>query len=368
MLIDRRRLIGLSAGLFALGPRRLFAATAAGPRYASCAKLPDGSFAAVLMDADGRILGLRPLPDRGHDIAHDPVSGRLVAFARRPGSFAVVFEADAGVAPIVLPAPEGRHFYGHGVFSPDGRRLYTTENDFAAGAGVVGIYDVAAGFERVGEMPTGGIGPHELVLLGDGRTLVVANGGLDTTPEFGRLDLNSADMEASLAVIDAPSGKLTALRRLPDELRKLSIRHLAVDAAGAVWFGCQYEGPPTDLPPLAGRLTADGTTEMFALPGALRARTRNYVGSVATSRDGDLVAFSAPRGGLIFAFDSATGRFAGTTRLADGCGIAATAGAGMLATSGEGAVIGLDFTKGDGSATPMAREDVAFDNHLTLIG
>ena len=56
----------------------------------------------------------------------------------------------------------------------------------------------SADFARVGEFPTHGVGPHELLLLGDGRTLAVANGGIETHPDFGRAKLNIADDEAVL--------------------------------------------------------------------------------------------------------------------------------------------------------------------------
>ena len=51
----------------------------------------------------------------------------------------------------MFTTPTDRHFYGHGVFASDGHLLFTTENDFAAEAGVIGIWDVTGGFKRIGE-------------------------------------------------------------------------------------------------------------------------------------------------------------------------------------------------------------------------
>ena len=42
---------------------------------------------------------------------------------------------------------------------------------FEAGQGVLGIYDVSGGFTRIGEVPTHGVGPHEVLLSPDGRIL-----------------------------------------------------------------------------------------------------------------------------------------------------------------------------------------------------
>ena len=84
------------------------------------------------------------------------------------------------------------------MFSPDGALLYATENDFDNAAGMVGIYDARAVSSAIGEFPTHGVGPHELLLLDDGATLAIANGGIETHPDFGRAKLNIATMKPSL--------------------------------------------------------------------------------------------------------------------------------------------------------------------------
>src|SRR3546814_10690678 len=79
---------------------------------------------------------------------------------------------DGAQPPVALQAAAGRHFFGHGVFLPDGRRMLATENHYEAGHGVLGVYDASDGgdYRRIGEFPTGGVGPHEVVLLPDGRS------------------------------------------------------------------------------------------------------------------------------------------------------------------------------------------------------
>ena len=82
-----------------------------------------------------------PLPDRGHAAAAHPQRPEAVAFARRPGTFALVIDCAEGREVARLHSPEDRHFYGHGAFTPDGRLLFTTENAIAEGTGRLGIWD-----------------------------------------------------------------------------------------------------------------------------------------------------------------------------------------------------------------------------------
>ena len=211
------------------------------------------------------------MPARGHSFAIDAAGGRAVVFGRQPGFFALGFGLDGAAGPVELDLPQDRHFFGHGAFFDDGRLLAATENDFDGGRGVLGIYDASAGgaYRRVGEFDCGGIGPHEVLLLPDGKTLCVANGGILTHPDYGKLELNLDTMRPSLAYLDAASGKLLERVELDPALHRLSIRHLAVAADGAVWFGCQYMGPAGDRPALVGRHRRGQAPELFPARGCL---------------------------------------------------------------------------------------------------
>ncbi len=118
---------------------------------------------------------------------------------------------------------------------------------------MVGVYDATDGFTRIGEFPTFGVGPHELLLLGDGDTIAVANGGIETHPDFGRAKLNLADHEAvSRAWSTARPATLLEKHELPPERCTSFDPPHGHRRAGAVWFGCQHEGPATERP-CAGR-------------------------------------------------------------------------------------------------------------------
>ncbi|HMQ58557.1 MAG TPA: DUF1513 domain-containing protein, partial [Rhizobiaceae bacterium] len=206
-----RRGLLLSAGLLAgswasLRPKAVWAG--ARRDLFAAAWMRDGLAGFSVLDGDGTILRDVALPDRGHDVAADRTGRWIVAFARRPGRFAVAVDRTGDSAPIAFATPPDRHFFGHGVFSPDGALLYATENDFDAAAGVIGIYDATAGFVRIGEFPTFGMDPHELLLLGDGRTLAIANGGIETHPDYGRAKLNLSTMQPCVVFIDRENGTL----------------------------------------------------------------------------------------------------------------------------------------------------------------
>lgn len=326
--------------------------------FASAIQRTEGGYAAALVTEAGKLVSSVDLPDRGHDITFSRATGQAVVFARQPGTFAVVFDPTGKTAPQTLTSVAGRHFFGHGAFSPDGRLLYATENDFDNARGVIGLFDATDGYRRIGEFDTFGTGPHELLLTPDGSMLVIANGGIETHPDFGRAELNLDTMDPSVCFIDAKTGDLIGQLRLASKLHQLSIRHMAFDAQQRVWFGCQYRGGAEDLPQLVGYATRDGDIRLIEMPSATLGQLRNYVGSLAASTDGTLIAVSSPEGNAVLTIDAATARFASITSLNDGCGIAPV-GAGFLASSGQGVLIGVA-----GGAATERRLGFGFDNHL----
>jgi len=349
---------GFAASLL---PAQAFALERSELVFASSVQTSSGGYGAVLLGEQGDLIASIALPDRGHDITISREAGRGVVFARQPGTFAVVFDPAGQVAPVTLTSVEGRHFFGHGVFSPDGKLLYATESDFDAAKGVIGIYDATDSYRRLGEFPTYGTGPHEMLLMPDGVTFVIANGGIETHPDYGRTELNIDTMDPSVVFVDRRDGKLVGQLRLDAGLHQLSIRHMAIDVQGRVWFGCQYRGAPADSPQLVGFATLDGDIKLIELPPDTLRDLRNYVGSVAASADGKTIAVSSPEGDLLVAIDAEGKRPVLVETLANGCGLAAD-GAGFIATSGEGEMVGIA-----GAMRERERFDFLFDNHMLRV-
>src|SRR5690606_18327858 len=92
----------------------------------------------------------------------------------------------------------------------------------------------------------------EVVVLPGTDLAVVANGGILTHPDYGKMPLNLSAMQPSLTYVNVKTGDVVERASLAPELHQLSIRHLAVDNANRVWFGCQYMGLGGDTPPLVG--------------------------------------------------------------------------------------------------------------------
>ncbi len=289
---------------------------------------------------------------------------RASAFARRPGNFAIAFSADNRRPPIAFTTPPDRHFYGHGVFSRDGRLLYATENDFDGARGVIGVYDVGHGYRRIGEFPSGGIGPHDLALLEGGRVLVVANGGLREHPDIGggRRILNPGAIETTLAYIDVGTGALLERHDLGAS-GALSLRHLDVARDGTVIVGAQLTSGAADGQALIYRHRRQHALAAVALPAEVEAGLSGYVSSIACDRAGEFVAVTSSRGALAAVIEIASGRVVHTRRLEDVSGVAPTpTRADFLMTSGSGAIMP------DGSAADQAVSTPwAWDNHAVLI-
>ncbi|PJI84449.1 hypothetical protein BC777_3508 [Yoonia maricola] len=334
-------------------------ADAGSPAYLSAAARADGAYVLCGIDAARAILFQIPLPARGHAAAAHPTRPQAVAFARRPGTFALVIDCTSGQTLHTLTAASGRHFYGHGVFSADGSVLYTTENDYEAGEGRIGVWDVTAGYTRVAEFSSGGIGPHDIKRLPGSDVLVVANGGIDTHPDSGRTKLNIATMAPNLSYI--AEDRVVETATLAPDQHKNSIRHLAVARDGTVAFGMQWQGD-TLSPPLAGLHQRANAVQLLKVPANNLRQMQSYVGSIAFSADEAQVIATSPRGGMVQRYDARTGALQDSFAITDASG-AAPAPDGVMISTGTGMLM----TLGD-DAVSVQTPALQWDNHLVALG
>ena len=330
-------------------------AAAGNPDFLACAKLPDDSFALFGLTAAGTQTFQIPLPARGHAGSGHPVRAEAVVFGRRPGTYALVINCASGTILHQLTAPGGVHFNGHGVFLQGGEILATSEQDALSSAGMIGLWDVTTGYTRIGALPSQGTGPHDLRLMPDGETMVIANGGI-ATDATDRTKLNIATMAPNLAYLTLDAG-VTDLIALDPALHQNSIRHLAIRADGLVAFAMQWEGEGS-APPLLGLHQRGQAPVLAQAPLADEAAMQGYAGSVAFSGDGSQAAITSPRGGRLHVF-GAGGQFVAAISRADVCGVAGLPG-GFLVSDGQGALLSVRA----GVPALLGRQDCAWDNHI----
>lgn len=334
-----------------LAPRLTWADIGA-PAYLAAGKRGEDYFLHGLA-ATGDSLFQLPLPGRGHAAAAHPTLAEAVAFARRPGTFALVIDCATGQVRHRLSPPDGLQFNGHGAYSADGSLLMTSEVVADGSAGRIGLWDTRS-YTRLTDWPSHGIGPHEIKRLADGR-LAVANGGIQTDP-VDRTKLNIPDMRPNLTLLSA-DGTLLDQIDLPD-LHQNSIRHLA-QQGDTIAFAMQWEGDPAEPVPQLGLWTRGRAPLLCAPPDAEAMTLKGYAGSIAATADRILI--TSPKGGAAMIF-AADGTHVATHLRADLCG-AAAGPAGFTVTDGGGAVWAADDT----GLTPLGSNETLWDNHLVAL-
>ena len=350
-------------------------------RYVGGAVLADESPVAVIFDQHGNILASVPLSARAHGAASHPQTRQACLFARRPGLYMNTFDIHSPSEQRSIEPVAGRHFYGHGAYSTNGKLLYATENNFETSQGVLGIYDTEQQYKRITEIATGGIGPHDVIRIPDSPLLVIANGGIRTHPDSGRDKLNIDAMQPSIAIIDARTGDIVGQHFLPDDLHQMSIRHLAyVDSH--VWFASQYEGDQPFVDGLAGVISIDETLSSFKagksqagltlidVPAELQIQAQHYMTSIAVV--GDYVIYTAAKGSVAFTVNRSTKQLEHSLSIFDCSGVAPMApnmaahGAtddtslGAMITTGTGSIM----QAAHGSVTVLAQHSLHWDNHM----
>ncbi|MBD1585616.1 DUF1513 domain-containing protein [Pseudomonas sp. C2L12B] len=321
----------------------------------------DGRHYAVGYHLNGRQAFAIEVPQRCHAVAEHPNQPVALFVARRPGTHCYLLDLQRGRLLQTLQARPHRHFYGHAVAHRGGEWFYTTENDTREpGRGLLGIYRFDGQQLRYhSEVPTHGIGPHELAWMPDGETLVVANGGIRTEAE-SRADMNLDAMQASL-VLMRRNGTLVSKETLSQPMN--SIRHLAVGGDGTVVACQQYMGSAQDTAELLAIKRPGNAFKAFPVaPEQLRGMA-HYTASVALHDRLRLVALTAPRANRLFIWGLDSGLLRLQAYVPDCAGVAAVA-EGFVASSGQGRCRHYDCRGPDIKVAPLALPSAFWDNHL----
>jgi len=315
-MIDRRTMllstaaVGLAGAVPAHGRRAAVLGTVLGAGLVG-----QGEGVLSVLDLDDRAGEPRriDLDFYGHGIALDPLDAARVAVFQKGGPGACTVDLRRGVVLQPIPPREGRDFYGHGAFSPDGKLLYATQR--VVGERFRGVIVVRDGrtLEELGEFPSYGVNPHDCVLRDRGRTLVVTNGGGgaydDTEPPC-------------VTYVDVAGRRL--IERVPIASPDVGAGHLALTARGdlAVVSADRFGHKTRDGVGAVSFRPVGSELRTMTDPLEVTARMRGESLSVAIHEPTGVVGVTNPFGGLVTFWDLARGRCVASLDLAYPRGIA----------------------------------------------
>ncbi len=225
----------------------------------------------------------------GHGVALDPLDAKRIAVFEKKGDGACLI--DLGTREVIAPIEThpDREFYGHGAFSSEGDVLFTTESIVSKRyKGVIVVRD-ARTMQELGEFPSYGASPHDIVLRDGGKTLVVTNGG-------GRRA--GGDQEPCVSYVDVPSQKL--IERVEVAHPDVGSGHLALTSRGDLALVAAARGAKigdglgaVSFRPFGGALRS------MAEPASVTGRMRGEALSVAIHEPSGTVGVTSPFGGLV---------------------------------------------------------------------
>lgn len=324
------------------------------PSIAAAAHWPDAD-AVFYPDVIANPARQVKLPMRAHEIL--PLTEHWLVIGRRPDYRALIVAAD-GTVHTELRAVRGRHFYGHGCLN--GQMLLLSENDVDNGRGVIGIYD-SGNFERIGEIESGGVGPHD-ICAGPEATLVVAHGGIVTHPASGYQILNPNSLKPAISWLDVNSGIIVADHQPADP--RYSIRHLAPDG-GRVFAAMQFQGDYRDCrKSLVTVCAPDLPLQGLEISPEDLASLGGYIGDICLHPSSRLLATSSPATGQLAVWHADELRFLWRCHLPGVCALTAT-NAGFVALTEQGGIFLIPAMSLPGETDCLRAPDqkLAFDNH-----
>jgi len=303
-----------------------------------------------------------PLDFLAHGITRSPNEPNLLLMFEKHGPGACALDLESGAIRHVLETVRGREFYGHGAFSPDGKRLYCTETDVANGsAGFVAVRDGKT-FEYLGDFVTHGLAPHDCELRDGGRTMVITNGGSADASDASRPCVTWVDVDA---------GTLMRREQIPND--HLNAGHLALTAAGdLVVVSAPRDGLPETAPGGLCLRAAEGSLRWINEPRKVTDLMVGETLSVAIHEPTRTVGVTSPQGHVVAFFDLDSGSLRGSLRVPNPRGIAVSLDGGefFVTFGGTAKVCRINAHTLDPVAVPGNREGVACDitgSHVSVL-
>lgn len=272
--------------------------------------LPGGEFFVGIVDLDAAKPAARHPQDigfLGHGFTPRIGKPEIVMITEKHGEGCVEYDLKQGKVLRRVPAPSGREFYGHSSFSPDAKLWYATEaeTDDGSYSGVLAVRDADSLELRDKTFPTHGVAPHDCILVDDGETLVITNGGGP---------LGNSDEPAGVAYVNVKTGE--ARKVLKFKNAKINAGHIAMSSKGElVCVSAPRDGIESSSDDWRGAITFyhPGKDEFVTAEDPIRARMKGETLSVAFDEVTRVVAATNPSGHLLTFWNFDTGKLVKST-------------------------------------------------------
>jgi hypothetical protein len=238
----------------------------------------------------------------GHGFTPRIDKPHVVLITEKHGQGCLELDLLAGKILRRVKAGQGREFYGHSAFSPDGKLWYSTEANTEDGSydGVLAVRDADSLELHARTFPTHGVSPHDCILIDDGDTLVITNGG-------GPVD--RADEPASVAYVNVKTGEARKLLKFKDG--RINAGHITMTSKGElVCVSAPRDGIADTSDDWRGAITFYHPREdrFVTADDPIRARMKGETLSVAIREETMVVGATNPAGNLVTFWDFKTGR------------------------------------------------------------
>jgi len=309
---------------------------------------------------------------RGHGLSSNPAQpNQIVMVSRRPGNQGMVLNManaqQTTAEPQFFQSPKHLFMEGHACFSADGAFLYCSETDRRTQKGVITVRETQT-FSVIQELPSGGVGPHEILVIPNTQKLAIANGGL-IKDEQGQL-VNGQTMNSNVSILNLVTGKIEQQYKVPES--KASLRHLDVSSDGIIAVGIQVQRDfmaSTDLTPLAALILPGQGLIQLTAPASILLKLKDYMGSVRINDKYRTAAFTSPRGDLALFWNIDSGEFLGHHFFDNVCGLTVSQDSEFFILSNSaGKVRQLHgLTLKENISTRQSFPNLQWDNHMITL-
>lgn len=306
MAVTRRAFLAGCTALLAMplcGIPRLSAAAKVGR------KLIAGSEKSVCaIDLDTRQVAQVSVTFKPHGYAQNPRQPAHIWAFEKWGRGAAEIDFASGAVAQTFISPEDTQFFGHGLFSRDGKICFAVREDLTTGLGHCIGFDTTTYQEVMDIQATPG-GLHECHLLDD-DTFLVASNGAPVIFKNGVMQPTPMVERSSLVHVDPGAGKVLDKKFIADDDQ--IIGHFVLSRAGAI-IALSSQRRSAAVPHGAiyfGHLNQPALRRVV-LPEALEAKLQGEMLSIAVDEARNLALVTNPGGSRVLFIDSQSGAYLG---------------------------------------------------------